>query len=258
MPSPESARLGLGGATMAAKNRGVTEEPQAVQLLKEDAFGRVECVEVSGRRHVRRVACGGSVPGSRAVARWLLGKERRALERLSGLEGIPRLLDVGETGGELVLVRSWLEGVPLWATRVLRRDYFTRLEDLVRALHARGVCHNDLHKETNILVGPRGLPALLDFQLASVHPRASRSKRVRAAEDLRHVNKHRRRYEAGMEGFPVPRSPGGGPRPSLVARLWMAAGKPLLRRATARLGRLEPSEPRRPREGPWPTWTDVA
>ena len=237
------------------------EGPQVARLLKRDAFGRVELLTGERGAAVRRVA--GGAPAVRLVARLLLGRERRALRRLAGLEGVPALLesdgwlayraapsaDGRAPRGADVLLRSWAEGVPLHEAQALPRDFFERLEDLVRELHALGVCHNDLHKEPNVLVLPDGRPHVVDFQLASLHPRAGRGFDVRAREDLRHVDKHRRRYQArGAE------EPGGPPR-STTAELWRRWGKPLYNALTRRLLRRADGEPRRPRGGPWPRWT---
>jgi hypothetical protein len=185
------------------------------RLLKADALGRVErVVTADGSVRVRRVACGGRIPGSGLVARALLARERRALAALEGLAGVPRALG-GRAG---VLERTWIEGAPLSAAEELPADFFDRLDELVRALHARGVCHNDLHKEQNVLVAAGGWPALLDFQLASVHRRGSRVFVSRARDDLRHVEKHRRRYTRDGRG-PAggAASTGGGPRPGPLA-----------------------------------------
>ena len=121
------------------------------------------------------------------------------------------------------------------------------------ALHRRGVCHNDLHKEPNILVGESGYPALVDFQLASCHSHRARSFRMRAEEDLRHVAKHRARY------FLHCGSPDGEARPevpasSATARWWRRLAKPVYNKITRGVLKVRDAEGRRPREGPWPEW----
>lgn len=226
---------------------------------KADALGRVECLVAGDRRLARRLAVGCRWPGSRLVARCLLRRERRALAALTGLAGVPQLVDDAsarlavDARGQVpaardVLVRSWLEGEPLWQAAVLPADFFVQLRILVAAMHARGVCHNDLHKENNILVGPGGWPALVDFQLASVHRGRGAGFRRRCAEDLRHVDKHAARYaRAGQEqGAELP------PR-GLLARCWRWTGKPLYNLLVRRLWRAaRRGEPRRPKAGPWP------
>ena len=220
--------------------------------LKHDVFGRIECLESvahCGPRCVVRIASGNGWPLTRFVARVLLRRERRALAALAGCRGVPALVAESPSGsGELW--RTYLDGEPLWAARVLPVDFFDRLRELVTGLHARGVCHNDLHKENNILVGADGAPRLVDFQLASVHRRFGWLFARRCAADLRYVEKHRQRYDS--EGRAAP-CPARGATAILLRWLW----KPFYNRLARRwLGR-HWSEPRRPRGGPWPVRTQA-
>lgn len=236
----------------------VFEEFAFVRLLKQDALGRVELVRRAGELAVLRRAQGGKLPGSRWVARRLLARERRALTHLEGLTGVARVLDGGSARAShpACLLRSYVPGTPLCLVDALPRDFFERLEDLVRALHERGVCHNDLHKEGNVLVGEDGYPALVDFQLASVHALRGRAFAVRAREDLRHVWKHRSYYLRAL-GEPDPLA-GSAPPRSFVAESWRRFGKPLYRALTRRSSGgswLASGEPRRGAQGPWPTWS---
>jgi hypothetical protein len=100
--------------------------------------------------------------------------------------------------------------------------YFRAASRLLRRLHAAGVLHNDLAKETNWLVTPQGLPALVDFQLASVTRRRGRWARARGHDDLRHLLKHKRTYPPERL---TARERGILARPSLPSRVWMATGK---------------------------------
>ncbi|QDU68090.1 phosphotransferase [Engelhardtia mirabilis] len=226
---------------------------QATQVLKRDGLGRVELVP-GDPALVRRVACGGSVPASRLVAQVLLARERRALECLQGLDAVPVLM--GEQSRACGL-RTYLAGQPLHRATALPRDFFELLEQLVGRLHERGVCHNDLHKEQNILVLENGRPALIDFQLASVHPRrAGRSFHSRCGDDLRHVHKHRLRYERrGRPKTEQERARGTQRRRSPLAAVWRRTGKPLYNFVTRCILRTRDGEERRPSSGPWPTWT---
>jgi hypothetical protein len=152
--------------------------------------------------------------------------------------------------------RRFVTGTPLQLASRLSRRYFEELEQLVGALHRVGLCHNDLHKEPNLLVCEDGSPALIDFQLASWHALGSRAWRIRSAEDVRHVRKHARRYwtQAGRltQAGPLPEP---GPR-SRLARLWMRYGKPVYRALTRGLWRWRDGERPRPKAGPWPEWID--
>ena len=239
----------------AATAPGMAAEWAVERVLKRDALGRVELVTRNGVRAVRRVACGGRLPLSRAVARVLLARERRALGALDGLAGVARVLDDGNDDGNEagVLLRGFVPGVPLCLATTLPRDFFERLEELARALHAHGVCHNDLHKEANVLVGDDGYPALVDFQLASVHRRRGRAFDVRAREDLRHVWKHRAHY---LRGLGEPDAPHALPPRSFVAEAWRRCAKPLVRRLTRALGdELASGEARRAKDAAWPRWS---
>ncbi len=242
------------------------QSPGLVRVLKSDVLGRVELLDGPRGLVVRRVASGGPAPGSGALARALARRERAALVELEGLAEVPRLLSGADYAGapsadgtvpraETVLLRTWIEGQPLYAASELPRDYFERLEELVRALHERGVCHNDLHKEANVLVGADGRPGLIDFQLASVHRRRGALFASRAREDLRHVAKHRAVYERALgPGTPgkspadVPRMPGRG----AIAAAWMTLAKPLYNRVVHGWLALERREGRR--SGEWPRW----
>ncbi len=246
-------------------------EPRVIAVLKSDALGRVELLRAGDEHGIRRVACGGRLPGSRLIAAALLAREARALRSLEGLPGVPRSMDepawasTPATDGSVpraqdVLVRTFLDGEPLHKARELPEDFFQRLEELVRTVHERGVCHNDLHKEQNVVVGRDGRPGLVDFQLASEHARTSRRFASRARDDLRHVHKHLRRYTMAGRGPhgasasgpissapPLPRSP--------TAAVWRRVVKPVYNLVTRVLLDARDGEERRESAGPWPRWT---
>ena len=132
-------------------------------------------------------------PWARALARHLMRREHRALSRLAladGIEGIPRALKL-ETAQ---LTRSWIEGTPMHVARPRDLAYFRAASRLLRRLHAANVIHNDLAKETNWLVTPEGLPALVDFQLAMTLAKRGALARALGHDDLRHLLKHKRTY----------------------------------------------------------------
>jgi predicted Ser/Thr protein kinase len=238
--------------------RGSTRQLELVATLKNDVFGVVELVRGEEGLCVRRRTRRGRFDPRAVLARMLLARERAALERLAGLAGVPRLSG-HDRGRADELVRTHLAGAPLQSAMRIPRDYFDRLDELVAALHARGVCHNDLHKEPNILVGDDGRPALLDFQLASVHSgRRTRTFDVRAGEDLRHAEKHRRRYarHGGLEHGVAPQGAGAGRRRSALARAWRHVGKPTWDWVRGSLGRSRELEGGRPDAGPWPEWSE--
>ena len=138
--------------------------------------------------------------------------------------------------------------------------YYRQAHALLKQVRARGVAHNDLHKEQNIVVAPDGTPRLIDFQLASVHARGSRALAVRARDDLRHIAKHCRRYLRYVRVVDVAppaellANPPRAPRRSGTALLWRKTGKPLYNFVTRRvLGRRD-GEARRETRSHWPQW----
>ena len=225
-------------------------------LLKRDGLGAIWRVDDAvGRPCVVRDWRAAPLP-MRPVARVLADREARALQHLSrhrrAGSGWPAALQIRGASigrpGELA-ARSFLAGVPLVEAERLALDYFERLEELVAELHAAGVCHNDLHKEQNVLVLPDGRPALIDFQLASVHTSESRAFRSRRADDLRHVGKMLARYERAGKPQPdaAPKRRRGG-----LSWVWRKTGKPAYNVLVHGLLGKPEGERGRPDEGPWP------
>ncbi|HEX6674748.1 MAG TPA: class III lanthionine synthetase LanKC [Actinomycetes bacterium] len=139
-----------------------------------------------GRRVVLKEArpLAGLDPGGRdAVAR--LHHEGDVLERLAGLDAVPRLLDRLTYWEHHYLVQEYVEGESLhrwiagsypltrpdpsdqeraaYAAQAL--ELLRRVEDALRAMHRRRVVFGDLHPR-NVLVRPDGRVVLVDFELA--------------------------------------------------------------------------------------------
>jgi hypothetical protein len=110
----------------------------------------------------------------------------------------------------------------LQAVRPVHADYYREARSLIRAMHRRGVAHNDLAKEPNWLVTPEGRPAVVDYQPATVRRRPGRLFRLQAREDLLHLLKHKRTYRPDRLS-PTDRRILA--RRSWPSRLWMATGK---------------------------------
>ena len=198
-------------------------------LLKRDVFSTVE----RGRYrksdgHVdavmRRIDL---VPWwSYLLARHLFLRERRALERARDLRVGPELL----WAGRQALVRGFIDGVALHLSKPFDdAAFFRSAKQALRRLHRAGICHNDLAKEQNWLVGRDGRAYLTDFQLAVCFRSRSRLFRIAAYEDLRHMLKHKRTY-AASELTPKERQILA--RKSLVASIWLATGKKVYRAIT--------------------------
>ncbi len=127
---------------------------------------------------------------ARPIARWLARREMRALVALAGEESIPVLL--GWDGRRLY--RSAIQGNTLRVAAPRDPAYFRAALRVLARMHRRGVAHNDLAREENLLVTAANRPALIDFQLAWCDRSRGRLFRLMAREDLRHLLKHKRCY----------------------------------------------------------------
>ncbi|TAH35816.1 MAG: hypothetical protein EYC70_12385 [Planctomycetota bacterium] len=107
----------------------------------------------------------GAPTWSRWLARWLLARERRVLERLHGVAGVPELLACLDRGA---FACTLLQGRPLEREAFARqpRAVVERLLALIERLHDRGVFHLDLRQRQNVLVDETGAVAVVDFGAA--------------------------------------------------------------------------------------------
>src|SRR5665213_833995 len=195
-------------------------------LLKRDVFSNIERGRFRSEAGevdavLRRLD---QVPWwSYLLARHLFARERRALAAARGLEVGPELLWAGRGA----LVRSFIDGVALHLANPHGDvGYFRSAKQALRRMHRAGICHNDLAKEQNWLVGRDGRAYLTDFQLAACFKTRSRLFRIAAYEDLRHLLKHKRSYAPGAL---TPRERKILARKSFVASVWLKTGKKLYR-----------------------------
>lgn len=200
---------------------------QRRELLKKDLFGEIWLQYSVGRCAILRDT-GAARWWTRPIARALLRREARALAALEGLHGVPQLLHEDRS----TLVRSYIDGAPLFRAEKPGADYFRAAFRLLRAMHVRGITHNDLAKEPNLVVTRSGEPAFLDFQLASRSRRRGRLFRIAAREDLRHLLKHKRTYAPDAL---TKRQRAILERPSLPSTIWMKTGKPVYLFVTRKL-----------------------
>jgi len=95
--------------------------------------------------------------------RFLVWREVRAYRKLSGLKGVPRLLEVIE-GPAIVL--ELVAGMPMKEAakqKKLSPVFFDALKDMVDSIHEKGIVHCDLKNAGNIFVGSDGGPVILDW-----------------------------------------------------------------------------------------------
>jgi hypothetical protein len=190
-------------------------------VLKRDIFSTIErgrFLSKTGEIEAVRRCLDGVPWWSRGLAHLLFRRERRALA-IAGPLGIgPPLLFAGPR----VLVRGWIDGVPLHIAKPHGdAAYFRSAKSALRKLHQAGVTHNDLAKEQNWLYA-NGRAYITDFQLASRFRRQNALFRIARYEDLRHLLKHKRRYAPEALTATERRVLG---RKSLLTRIWMATGK---------------------------------
>jgi hypothetical protein len=198
-------------------------------LLKRDVFSTVERGRFRGESGevdavLRRLD---EVPWwSFALARHLFARERRALKLAKGLNVGPELL----WSGRRALVRGFVDGVALHLAKPHGNlAYFRSAKATLRRLRRAGICHNDLAKEQNWLVGRDGEAYVTDFQLAACFKRRTWLYRILAYEDLRHLLKHKRSY--APEAL-TPRERKILAKKSFAASLWLATGKKVYRAIT--------------------------
>lgn len=176
---------------LAARNSTTTEDlPYRIEgaLHFSNAGGVYKGVDLrTGEQVVLKEArphAGLSHDWADAVAR--LGRERDMMERLAGLDFVPRVRDCLTLGDHHFLVQDFVEGAPLTSLLVDRSpligretdealaaeytswvlDLYERVERAVGAVHDRGIVIGDLHP-SNVLVRPEGQVALIDWEVAT-------------------------------------------------------------------------------------------
>jgi RIO-like serine/threonine protein kinase len=200
---------------------------ESITLLKADELGRIERVERDGVTLIRR-DIGSARWWARAFARRAAAGEARALARLDGLDGVPRLL----AWNGRVLERSYMAGQPMQLGKPVDPAYYRAALRLLAVLHRHGIVHNDLAKEPNWLVREDGSPGLVDFQIAWTRGRRGPLFRLLAREDLRHLLKHKRTYAPECL---TQRQRDMLARPAAHSRLWRATGKRLYKLIARRI-----------------------
>jgi hypothetical protein len=181
------------------ESRGYTLEIEGrpyrvLEVLKEDRYARSSLLErAPGDRFVLKESVMRLPPGVRVppLAALLARHEAGLYRRLAGVRGIPRLECRPRPDAFL---REYVEGATVRETRRLPDGFFASLEEVLLAVHARGVAYVDLAKEENVIVGSDGRAWLVDFQVSvaregPLRPLVGMLQR----EDLYHLSKMRLR-----------------------------------------------------------------
>ena len=108
------------------------------------------------------------------LGRWTARNERRLLEHLAGLRGIPTLAGPVHAGGRVfpnAVAREFIAGHPLGDREAVSDRFFEELSLLLQKMHQRRTVYVDLHKRENIIVNQSGEPCLIDFQISLTWPK---------------------------------------------------------------------------------------
>lgn len=142
---------------------------QHVRTFKHDFFAATGLYEGPGGRIILKLGRTQSLLGLPMtwLGRWAADRETDLYQIAQGVSGIPACLGrVGPTG----FAHAYVEGHPLQRGERVNDAFFPQLEQLLDALHARGMAYVDLEKRENILVGDDGRPWLIDFQISYPGP----------------------------------------------------------------------------------------
>ena len=91
---------------------------------------------------------------------WLIHKEWKIYSRLKGLKGIPQPVERIDC---FAFAMEFIPGAPIERGKIIPSFFFSDLDQVLKAIHSRGVVHMDLRHKGNILVSEKGEPFLIDF-----------------------------------------------------------------------------------------------
>jgi serine/threonine protein kinase len=159
----------------------------------------IYAIEEKGVKAVVKDFSGNGFLFRNLIGRFLVWREEKAYRRLRGLRGTPALYCVIDG---LALVLEHMPGKSLEDTQEkgeLPAGFFDELSALVEAFHRRGICHCDLKRAANILVGADGRPTVLDWSAAILEREfrffpLTRIYRRFLIDDLNAVTKYRLRH----------------------------------------------------------------
>jgi serine/threonine protein kinase len=139
-----------------------------VQLLRRSSSTRpsIYVIEEEGCRAVVKDYRENSFLYRNIIGRFLVWREEKAYRRLENMAGVPILYRVMDG---LVLVLEEIPGKSLEEvkdTDKVSQAFFEKLSLMVEGFHRRGLCHCDLKRAANILIGPGGNPYVLDWSAA--------------------------------------------------------------------------------------------
>ena len=177
-------------------------------LLKRDVFSTVERGRFRSESRRRRRGVAPARPGAMVVLSSGAPSVRARAPR-AGAGARPAVGPELLWAGRQALVRGFIDGVALHLAKP-HGDvaYFRSAKQALHKLHRAGICHNDLAKEQNWLVGRDGRAYLTDFQLAPAsraRPAVSH-RRLRGSPAPVEAQAQLRAGGADAQGTPDPRA----------------------------------------------------
>ena len=91
---------------------------------------------------------------------WLIRKEWKIYSVLAGVKGVPQPV---ERIDRFAFAMEFVAGRPIHRGETLLPSFFSKLEQILKEIHSRGVVHMDLRHKGNILLSDGGEPFLIDF-----------------------------------------------------------------------------------------------
>ena len=141
-----------------------TLRAHAIKTFRQGGGSRpdVLLIEVGRRRAVLKDYTQADPWFRRLVGPLSVRREARALTRLQGVDGVPRLIRVV---GRDALLMEYIEGVNAKQLKPgsLSSDFFVKFYRLVDDVHRHGIAHCDLRSPGNILVDAAGQPHVVDL-----------------------------------------------------------------------------------------------
>lgn len=122
----------------------------------------VSRIKVDGVSYILKDFAGNGLLKTSGLGRFLLANEWRIYKRLKGIPGIPEVFCFLDDDA---FIMEYIQGKPLkeYKWDRMNEKFILGLEELVRAMHGRGIVHLDLQQRRNILVSPDERPYLIDF-----------------------------------------------------------------------------------------------
>jgi len=121
-------------------------------------------VRVSHLGHDLAVKCASGSGLMQRMRCWMLRRELLSYRQLRDMPGLPQCYGMPLPWA---LVLQYVPGTAYRQAQLTDRErWFEQLEQIVRAMHARGVSHGDLKRKANLLAGSDGRPWVLDLGTA--------------------------------------------------------------------------------------------